>query len=105
MSNWIITGNVFDNSFQILSSIGGEIIDLQCDPVSLRDLGLHTIKHMVMRSKCQSCAVLSMQLPKEVEADFLKILPGEYLVRMSINTLKHYCNIKLTLVDQEIVSC
>ena len=95
MSSWIITGNVFDNSFQILSGIGGEIIDLTGSPLSLRELGIHTINNMIMKSKCQSCAILSMQIPKEVQDDVLKYLPGQYLVRRSINTLKqNYCTVK-----------
>ena len=83
MSSWIISGNVFDNSFQILSGIGGEIIDITGSPLSLRKLGIHTIKNMIMKSDCQSCAILSleMQIPAEVHDDVMKALPGEFLVR------------------------
>ena len=80
MSNWTITGDIFENSFQILSSVGNEIIDLKCDPLTLRELSLHSIKDTVMKVECQLCALISMELPNEVEKDFLKLLPGEYLV-------------------------
>ena len=80
MSNWTIAGDIIENSFQILSSVDNEIIDLKCDPLSLRELCLHSIKDTVMTVKCQLCALISMELPDEIERDFLKILPGEYLV-------------------------
>ena len=81
MSNWLITDDPFENPFEILSSVNYQnIITLTCEPLSLRELCLHNIKDTVMTVNCQLCALISMELPDELEQDLLKILPGEYLV-------------------------
>ena len=83
MPSWIISENEFDNSFEILSGLGGEIINLTESPLSLRKLGILAIKNMILKSVCQTCAILSleMQIPAGLHDDVMKTVPGDFLVR------------------------
>ena len=82
MPSWIISENEFDDSFEILSGLGGEIINLTESPLSLRKMGILAIKSLILKSPCQTCAIvlLETQIPKGLHDDIMKHVPGEFLV-------------------------
>ena len=73
-----------EEPFPILSSpnydeiitIGNQIFQ----PSSLRTITLHSLRDIIVISKCQLCSILTLGLPTEVEQDLLKLIPGDYWV-------------------------
>ena len=82
MPSWIINENEFDDSFEILSGLGREIINLTDSPLSLRKQGILAIKNLILKSPCQTCAIvfLETQIHKGLHDDIMKQVPGEFLV-------------------------
>ena len=80
MSGWIISENEFDN-FEMLSGLG-EIINLPENPLSLRMIGILTVKIMILNSACQTCSIVSLetQIPERLHDEIMKHIPGEFLV-------------------------
>ena len=100
MSGWIICENELDNSFEMLSGLG-EIINLPENPLSLRKIGILAIKSMILKSTCQTCAIVSLetQIPERLHDDIMKHIPGEFLVSIcdyftTMCTVKTLCTIR-----------
>ena len=84
MDRWIDRYEFQDHPFVMLSNPNyDEIITLDSQifqPQSMRDIALHYIRDMVVNSKCQLCCIISLCLPKQVERDLMKLIPGDYWV-------------------------
>ena len=67
-------------NFDGIITIGNHIFSTS----SLRTLSLQSLRDIIVNSKCQLCSILTLGLPKELEQDLLKLVPGDYWVRLDL---------------------
>ena len=110
MPSWVISENESDNSFEILSGLG-EIINLTESPLSLRKIGILAIKSLILKSTCQTCAIvlLETQIPEGLHDDIMKHVPGEFLVSIynyftTMCTVRNLCTVR-SCPSLQTVSC
>ena len=61
-------------------------------PPTLRTISLKSLRDIIISSKCQLCSIITAGLPKEVEQDLLKIIPGDFWVMIDmLKLVTQYC--------------